>query len=305
MSGGLKLPELQKDWDLGNGCSVGIEYVGKGNIGWGLPDKWTAEVAAGLNPEIDAATLAAAMKASPLNDLAVVDGKISIELDFELHVTCFKNSTRADKCNNGAGCKGKVQMDFTFWVDIDFMFPEDGVGGEADKGKENFKRCLDTFWMPDSACLASNADYLEKVARSTDMDDVESWQNGFDAWIDGELEKFLEAGFDPKAIGVPDGVWDALESIYGSIKAWDLLELLQVCACLPDANFNFVAHVAKLQHEIDKPNGKGQDWADIVQHYVRSFWDAAQTGDTDYITNIESYDEIITLAADARRLGRS
>jgi len=59
----------------------------------------------------------------------------------------------------------------------------------------------------------------------------------------------------------------------------------------------------QVQDDIDRIYAA--EWTDIINHYVRSFWDAAQTGDTDYITNIESYDEILVLAATARSRGRS
>ena len=281
---------------LNTGCNASFEYQGKGNLGAWIPDSWMKG-----NAEIFKDAMGNVANLSPLNDIAVIDGKISIELDFRLVLECFKDETRADKCRNGYGCKAKVIMDFTFWLDIDYMFPD------SIPGKKEFEDCLNSWVTIDSGCILAHGDYLQDIIelKGTNSAASKMWDAGFNAWLEGAVPDYLEAKENPAHVGVPGGVWQAMMSIGDSIKAWDILKLTVICACLPDPTFSVTNHQATIQAAIDGPTGKGKEWEDIIAHYVRSYWNAATTGDTDYITYIESYDEIITLAADARRLGRS
>ena len=126
---------------------------------------------------------------------------------------------------------------------------------------------------------------------------------GFEAFLEGKVPAYVMPLLDGAGAGVPGGLWDAMGTIADSLKVWDTLKLLQLCGCPPDPAFSVSNHQTTIQNAIDGPLGKGREWEDIIAHYVRSYWDTYTTGDTDYITNIESYDEILVLAATARSQG--
>tara|TARA_R110000744_G_scaffold68528_1_gene139361 strand:+ start:64 stop:924 length:861 start_codon:yes stop_codon:yes gene_type:complete len=285
---------MKKTMALDSGCNVSFEYIAEGDVGDYIPDYKVHE--AFPDDKKTAEAVIEAITQSPLEEIDMDDGKIKMEFEFTLAVECYKDDSREDRCRKGKGCKNRIEMDFNFWVDVDYMFP-------PSKGRDEFVECLNS-WTPDSKCVANNIDYLKEIAEGIKSGGKSGPESaGFEAFLEGKVPGWVGTIMDGAGAGVPGGLWDAIGTIADTLKVWDVLKLIDLCGCPPDAAFTVTDHQANVQAAIDGPQGKGREWEDIIAHYVRSYWDAYTTGDTDYITNIESYDEILVLAAAARSRG--
>ena len=301
--------DFSKNFSLETGCEVYIRYEGEGNFTW-----WENLIPNGVLNE-DAAK---ALALNPINDIRSVDGKLQMEFDFNFNAGCWKDQTRSDRCTAPGGCQGYISGEFQFWLDIDFMLPDSGPPGsspEEDKewkdAKEKFKSCVDNWNldMSDTMCILAHQKYLEAVLGRKDGAANDKFIAMLLAdWEAMHDEPVTDGGESPpgspmSGAGVPNGVYAAIHTIIDEIGARNLWDFVTLCSC-DKLSLSMQDKFGKqVQDDIDRIYAA--EWADIINYYVRSFWDAAQTGDTDYITNIASYDEILVLTAEARRLGRS
>ena len=280
---------------LSSGCNLAMEYQGKGNVGAFIPDKGL-----GLFPD----WMVSALELSPLNDIAVHNGKIMIELDFRLTFVCYKDKERKDRCTNAKGCKAKIRLDFKFWLDIDYMFtdsPKDQY--------EAFRDCLTSTFLgipntTDLGCILAHMDYLDNVGKNLDKRENTIVTTGLEAFLRGLLDDWLASEGEGETCGTPGGLWEAILAIYEQMKFQDMWKFAMVCACPDDVTgpYSPVTYTEDRQRDIN--TSVGQEWEDIIAHYVRAHYNMMQTGDSDYMTHIESYDEILVLAATARSQGR-
>ena len=301
--------KLMRLFALDHGCNVQVKYEGQGDMTWWenfIPDSWLGE------------DVAKALGLNPLEGVRVKDGKLQIELDFNISVGCYKEPTRSDRCTAPGGCQGYLSSEMEFWIDIDMFLPDAGPPGstpEEDKewkdAKEKFKACFDHLLESDSMCILAHQKYLERAlagAGSGPIDRfIEMFLNNWEGMMD---EPVTDGGESPpgspmSGAGVPNGIEAAIQTILdqiGADKIWDWV-LLCDCIDISKSEKQHATFAKQVEHDI-KYTYMAQ-WQDILQYYVDAYRNAAQTGDTDYITNIASYDEILVLAADARRLGRS
>ena len=259
------------------------------------------------------------MDGNPINDIRIgPDGQLQMEFDFNLGLRCYKEFTREDRCKEAGGCWSNIFSKFQFWLDIDFLLPETAPPGYEEDDfdwklwRGLFKACfLGNIVGPttDSMCIAMFNLYLGKVFSENSA----TVGDQFLAMMLGEFNDMFDIpvtdggdvtpGTPGKGAGVPDGMTAALDTIISELVESGLWSFIELCSCNKISikeQQDFLKQV-----ELDIKTSKRQEWEDVIQHYVEAYWNSKVTGDTDYITNIESYDEIITLAATARSLGRS
>tara|TARA_R110002167_G_scaffold166888_1_gene363990 strand:- start:934 stop:1848 length:915 start_codon:yes stop_codon:yes gene_type:complete len=300
--------KLSKIFALDNGCNVQVKYEGQGDMTWWenlIPNSWMPE------------DVGKALGANPVEGVRVKDGKLQLELDFSINAGCYKDEERSDRCTEPGACQGFISADMQFWIDVDMFLPDAGPPGstpEEDKewkdAKDKFKECFDHLFDSDSMCILAHWKYLEKALGgkgTTPLDKfVQMFINNFEGMMD---EPVTDGGSSPpgapmSGAGVPNGIADGIKTILDQIDIQDLWDFSVLCSCTAGSNYGKQnsSFAKQVQHDINATYMA--QWEDILQHYVNSFWNAAESEDNDYITNIASYDEILVLAATARAQGR-